>query len=1198
MTQSRTDNALEKERRRTARVQSQAADPESSAWVAANAGTGKTHVLTERVLRILLKGTRPARILCLTYTKAAAAEMSTRVFTRLSGWVTAEPAAVENSLSALLGRKPDATETARARTLFATAIETPGGLKVQTIHAFCEQLLQRFPLEAQVPPGFEVLDEEAAGSLRREAIDAVLITATRDRKGELGRALTTAVAYAAEEGFDDKLRQALMRRDWIEAAQRLDESADDAFAAAGAMLESVCGVRAGATREAIEADVAHLLSQSDLARLRQALAEGSTNDLKMAEAVAAVIAAQTTSERVRAYGGLLMTAAGEPKAERTLATKGVQAAHADVLPTLLAAQDRFVRLDAELKSLDLVTATLALLRLADAVLAHYVAAKARRAGLDFEDLIARTAGLLRTAEATEWVLYKLDGGLDHILVDESQDTSPTQWGIIEALASEFYAGTGQREERRSVFAVGDEKQSIYSFQGAAPEKFAEMGRLFAEMSERAGLPFAKLPLTLSFRTVSPLLEAVDQVFASSERTPGVGSAETPIRHIANRAGHAGLVEVWPTETWAHSEASEPWSPLAETSSATPVARLADRIGRTIQDLIGQTLPSQNRPIRAGDILVLVRRRRPFAPQMVATLKAMKINVAGSDRIRTTEQLAVEDLIALGDFLVLPEDDLALATVLKSPLIGFDDDDLIAIAPERRSSLWFALLDAAPSDPRWQQAADQLRYWRRRADLNPPFEFYAGLLERDGGRSKLLSRLGPEAADPIDEFLNLALAYDEREPPSLVGFLHWLRASEREIKRDMEHGRDEVRIMTVHGAKGLEAPIVFLPDTCASPAARIGSELLTLEAAPRSMHTPPPFIWPVKGTSKLETVRAARGAIAAREREEFNRLLYVAMTRPRDRLYVAGFEGRRGRAAGCWYDIITDGLKPLLTQVETPAGPVLRVESPQIAAPEQPRGDLTDDETPLPPPAWATRRAPREPHLAVPVAPSRFVPYDTDTEGDPVESDRSLTTAERVDRAPPELSPMSLVADNRFLRGTLTHALLEHLPAFPPAEWTRVAQAFVAARGSGLATRQRASIVKETLAVLQTPDLALLYGPHSRAEVPIAATIASPDGRGPALMITGQIDRLADTGSEVLIVDYKTNRPPPAEVSGVAEAYLYQLAAYRLAVQQIFPGKSVRAAILWTDGPRMMAIPGEMLDTRQSRLWDMHPALLDADTQGP
>ena len=451
-------------------------------------------------------------------------------------------------------------------------------------------------------------------------------------------------------------------------------------------------------------------------------------------------------------------------------------------------------------------------------MAHYTRAKSQRAALDFDDLIAHSASLLDQSNAAAWVLYKLDGGLDHVLVDEAQDTSPIQWRVIEQLVSEFYAGAGVREEKvqregdgaRSVFAVGDEKQSIYSFQGAEPKMFAETGRRFEARAQAAEQAFEAVPLLLSFRTVAPLLKAVDRVFNDHAQTPGLSASGEAIRHLALRTQQAGLFELWEPEVPEDVTAAPAFAPLEEQPVASPISRLAERIAVQIANWLasGERLVSEDRPIRASDILILVRKRQPFAAEMVRALKRRRIPVAGADRIVLGDHIAVQDLMALSDFLLLPEDDLALANVLKSPLFGLDDDDLMRFAPERPGLLWTALLKAAANDPTLEPAAEQLKRWRAQADFSPPFEFFANLLDRDGGRARMLGRLGPEAADAIDEFINLALNYDEQAPPSLQGFVTWLRAGRREIKRDMEHGRDEVRVMTVHGSKGLEAPIVI------------------------------------------------------------------------------------------------------------------------------------------------------------------------------------------------------------------------------------------------------------------------------------------------------------------------------------------------------------------------------------------------------
>jgi ATP-dependent helicase/nuclease subunit A len=664
----------------------------------------------------------------------------------------------------------------------------------------------------------------------------------------------------------------------------------------------------------------------------------------------------------------------------------------------------------------------------------------------------------------------------------------------------------------------------------------------------------------------------------------------PIAHIADRTGHAGLIEVWPTVKRDTPDQSEPWSPLEEESATSPVVQLAARIADTIAGWLksGERLASEGRPIRAGDILILVRKRNPFAPVMVSALKTRGIRVAGSDRLVLTDQIAVQDLMALGDVLMLPEDDLALAALLKSPLIGLDDDHLVALAPGRQGSLWRELTGRAPTDPRLEEAVRRLQRWRARADEVPPFELYAGLLDAEGGRARMLARLGTEAADALDEFLNLALAYEDVAPPSLQGFLSWLRQGRREIKRDMEQGRDEVRVMTVHGAKGLEAPIVFLPDTCSTRSGRSPGSLLKLEDAERPINVPPPFLWPVKGTSGLAPVQQAKTAVARAETEERNRLLYVALTRARDRLYVAGFENGTAPPADCWYNLIREALADSLEEVRASDGTtVWRMESAQIAKPDAARREPRAASASLPLPAWAKRPAPKEPLIALPLVPSKLAPLGREAAGDPI------TRREGRLAEPPILPPNMLAEDGRFLRGTVTHALLEHLPTLPAEQWEKSADSFLATRAKQLSSSMRKAIAAETLAVLRDPAFAPLFGPGSRAEVAIVAEIADPDGKRPALRVAGKIDRLVRKDDSILIVDYKTNRPPPTDPAGVADAYLLQLAAYRWAVARIFDHQHVRAAILWTDGPRIMEIEPERLDAHQQRLWRIDPANLDA-----
>jgi ATP-dependent helicase/nuclease subunit A len=572
------------------------------------------------------------------------------------------------------------------------------------------------------------------------------------------------------------------------------------------------------------------------------------------------------------------------------------------------------------------------------------------------------------------------------------------------------------------------------------------------------------------------------------------------------------------------------------------------------------------------------------------LKMRGIGVAGADRLKLIEQIAVQDLMALGDILLLPEDDLALASVLKSPLFSLNDEDLLALTPDRKGSLWEQLRRRAQSDERYRPATDTLQRWRMLAERVPPFEFYSTVLDVEGGRTRMLARLGPEAGDAMDEFLNLALAHDDGAPPSLQGFLASLRESQREVKRDMEQGRNEVRVMTVHGAKGLEAPIVFLPDTCSTRSARPANGLLLLEDAERPSAAPPPFLWPVKGTSKVPAVQQAKRRIADAETEERNRLLYVALTRARDRLYVTGFESAKPPPPNCWYNLVRAGLEGQAKEVTLADGQVmLRLASEQIGEPDKPKRRSGPSAAFAPLPAWAKTRAPREPVLTMPLVPSRLAPLEMEEAEEAPATPRKA----RVPSEPSVLPPVVLADEARFLRGTLTHALLEHLPGIHEKNWVAAAETFLASRAAQLSAEKRRDIASETLAILRAAAFAPLFGPGSRAEVPIAAEIAHPAQAGTVLRLTGKIDRLVHTGTSVMIVDYKTNRPPPADPSRIADAYLLQLAAYRLGVARIFPGIPVRAAILWTDGPSIMEVDAAVLDNYQQRLWQLDPANLDA-----
>ena len=842
-----------------------------------------------------------------------------------------------------------------------------------------------------------------------------------------------------------------------------------------------------------------------------------------------------------------------------LVTNALRDAHPWLEPALAAEAERLIRVGDRLKSAQVAQATAALLRLGHALLGAYQGRKQARALMDYDDLILAARSLLDQPGLASWVLFKLDGGIDHVLIDEAQDTNPDQWAVVAALTAEFFAGRGAHETVRTVFAVGDIKQSIYSFQRADPRAFDDMRRRFARHVPEAGQVWREIPLNLSFRSTRAVLDAVDAVFAGEgPGRDGVAPAGEDIRHLAFRQGQGGVVEVWPAVAPRPADELPAWKPPVERLRGdSPSARLARLLAGRIAAMIGaERLDSQNRPVRAGDILVLLRRRGGFVETLVRELKERAVPVAGADRMVLTEQMAVMDLMALGNALLLPEDDLTLAAVLKGPLVGLSEEELFRLAWNRGPlSLWDSLRKQAGSDPAFGRAEATLSALLALTDRLSPQALFAHVLGPLGGKRALLARLGQEAEDPIDEFVTLTMAFERAHPPSLQGFLHWLESGGTEIKRDLEQGgRDAVRIMTVHGSKGLQAPIVFLPDTLQMPTR--GPRLLWSGGAEDEM-----LLWPPRAELADAVCDDARERQKRAREQEYRRLLYVAMTRAEDRLYVCGWESQRTAPAGCWYGLIRDAVAPLAETVEDPflaaagetgTAQVLRLscrqDNPVEAATQPPPPPRLEE---LPP--WAIREAPPEPSPPRPLAPSR-------PEGE----------------EPPPRSPLSGDGVARFRRGRLIHRLLQILPDLERERRARAALRFLTGSG-GLERAQALVLTNEVADLLDHADFAPLFAPGSRAEVPIVGLI------GDSRALSGQVDRLAVTDTEVLVVDFKTNRRPPAAAEPLPDLYVRQMAAYRLALACIYPRHRIRCALLWTDGPALREIETALLDDALSAM---------------
>ncbi len=1111
--------------------QIEAAMPGNSTWLSANAGSGKTRVLTDRVARLLLDGTDPQHVLCLTYTKAAASEMQNRLFARLGDWAMASNDKLAAELEGLGVDGPLGPELlAEGRRLFARAIETPGGLKIQTIHSFCAGLLRRFPLEAGVSPQFAEIEDRAAELLRAEIVD------------QLARRDPDAVDALAEHYRSDDLAKLVGAIAGRKAAFRagLDE----------ARLAAALGARMGATEETLLTEALPADLDALLADLATACRTGGKTDNSAAEKLARL----TGTRRIEgalfdSLTQIFLTGAGarSPFSAKlgSFPTKAVQAAHPDLMARIEPLMESVEALRQPILAQRALEKTRALYRFGTPFIRAYEAAKAARGLLDFDDLIDRTAALLEDPVVSQWVLWRLDGGIDHILVDEAQDTNPAQWQVIRSLAREFGAGEGARpDRRRTIFVVGDKKQSIYSFQGADPEEFDRMQAHFAQELGQVGDALNPLTLEHSFRSSAAILTLVDRTFVGSLRD----GLEQEVFHRAFKSDLPGRVDLWPAiPKQPEDEDDRRWfEPVDRVGKRHHNVLLAEAIAERIQSLIQhETLPEEidrsgkfrRRPITEGDILILVRSRSPLFAEIIRACKARGLKVAGADRLKLGGELAVKDLAALLQFLALPEDDLSLAGALRSPLFGWSEQEIYTLAQGRGDVfLWQALRAAQAVHPDDFAMLEDLL---DQSDFLRPYDLIERILTRHDGRRRLLARLGAEAEDGIDALLAQALAYERSAVPSLTGFLSWMETDDVEVKRQLDAAGDRLRVMTVHGAKGLEAPIVILPDT-GKRRREVKDPIWSLDDQ---------ALWPPQAAAMPDSVLAEKERRLAAQDREGRRQLYVALTRAESWLMICGAGKMGDEPEESWYRMVEAGLVRCGAEAAgMPTGEGLRLSHldwDALPFEADTSGQTDRVEPPRLDPVSAQERQ------GAPLSPSNLGGAKA-LPGDPGEGD----------------------VDAAMARGTQIHLLLEHLPGIPMEDRPQTARRILEGVPD---VADPEELIDLTLRLLGTPRLAPVFAAETLAEVEITAGI---DEGGPR--IHGSIDRLIVESDRVLAVDFKSNRLVPDRPEEIPEGLLRQLGAYRAALVQLYPDRSVEVAILWTETAELMVVPGPLVTAALAR----------------
>lgn len=1117
-----------------------ASDPKISSFVAASAGSGKTKLLTDRLLRLMLTGSAPDKILCLTYTKAAAAEMRIRLNRRLGQWVTLSHDVLSEKLREL-DINPEPKALMRARQLFADVLDLPGGMKIETIHAFCQSLLRRFPLEAQLSPYFSVADDNAAAQRLRESREMVLANA------EMRHSIRTLAAEIDEQRFVATNKQFVQK---IEPDFLLQKPGVVAI-----YLRHLLDIAEDDEEETIQKTMTMLPDEISLRNyLCEVAAQGTPTGQNWAHVGLDWLALGYAERlaRIACWKSILFTKTGEVLALRSHFGKNLKDKSDLIRSVVFKEAERISGIEAKLAAFQLVKINLALLEILTPIAVFDRNKKNLTAELSYSDLIDQTSKLLIDPGAA-WVLYKLDGGIEHLLLDEVQDTAPEQWKIASAIASEFFAGVGASEELRSIFAVGDSKQSIFSFQGADLKSFGDYQKKFKNLAIEAKREWLDGVLSVSFRSTAPVLELTDAVFAEGFARQGVLNPQESMHHGVSRLGQAGSAMFWPLTQTIDPEDAPDWDIADDYQPLTSsISLLARNITDYIVHRLTQILPAKNRNARPGDFLVLVRSRGPIVAALTSELKARGIEVAGLDRMILPNQPVVSDILALCDALLLPEDDLAFAQFLVSPLGGLSDESLMELAINRKGTLLEALYARAEMREDWSIAKLFYESLRKKVDFDTPFALLSEALGRFGGRAKLLMRFGAEAAEPLDELLSEALNYVLKNPASLQGFVQYVRLSGQEIKRESEAGGDEIRIMTVHGAKGLQAPIVILPDTVTLPMPDAG--LLWMDH-PNSTTKIPVFC--PRTDLCVPSLQQQQEQSRLAQIEEYNRLLYVALTRAEDEILICGAKGKRKIPENCWYEAVRSGFLRLGAIAQKDDSLVY-----QCAQTAEPDGDSK----------VILKKSEKTPNWAG-CAPAwqAIPPVKDETSPERITPSRGVEEKSRTSMAISPLEGRQASANIRaaaMARGSAIHALLQHLPGLPEAAREHAALAYL--RAYPVLALECEQICDSVLKILHDPALSCLFGPGSGAEVPLAAIV---EGRE----ISGEADRIFVGQEEILVADYKTDRNPPSDVSYIPEKYLFQLAAYRAVLKQIYTNKTVRCVLIWTDKALAMAVPDGLLD---------------------
>ncbi len=845
-------------------LQLKASNPLLSSWVSASAGTGKTKILTDRVLRLLLQAVPFNKILCLTFTNAAANEMQERIIANFEKWAHFSPQDLCSTLENTLGRKATKDELTIASSLFDSYLKTQDQINIYTIHSFCQKILKKFPLEAGISPHFKIIDEFKVKQIIRDI-----------KKQLFNLPELEPITRFFAENFHELTIDDIFNKIISAKTKILKKEPNLSSTYSDLVTQGINHIQKLSNHDPnIYVDTINIENPE----VKNIIAKLIGNDL------------QNTDLK-----SIFLTLSGAKK--KRIVVKKIAKPDSDLYRELENIQDKIYQLDQAKKAEYLFSYSKLLAIISEKIASEFEAYKRKNSFLDYDDLIIHTENLLTNSHAKEWVLYKLDGGVEHLLVDEAQDTSKNQWRIIEALIEEFYAGESNNYyKNRTIFVVGDEKQSIFSFQGADISTFSYMNKFLNEKLKNGRKPFETIDLNVSYRSTREILTCVNDVFHKIAKNNLEDFSAKLQEMTPHRLSHSGVVELWPLCVDEDSSDSEEFWPLVyQNNLGNGKIILAEKIANYVKEQInsGRILPSTNAKISAEDFMILFRTRDDFTDEVIKALKKAEIDITGLDRIPLAEDLGVADLLAIANFVLNPENDLNLAALLKSPILRLPEQELYILAilaKKNRISLWKYL----NLEKQYSLIKTKLQEFLSLYEILPLVDFFLYITDVLNYRDVIT-----ENDEVIDEFLKLSKNYFLEYNSSLQNFIYWFQTHPITVKRDTDT-KNKLRIMTAHASKGLQSPIVILCDTTKLPNSIerfIWDENDQLLSAKSSSYIPEFY-----ETLKIKEQQKAY--------QEYLRLLYVGMTRAEDHLIICGYQGKNKIPENCWYKLINHSMQEI------------------------------------------------------------------------------------------------------------------------------------------------------------------------------------------------------------------------------------------------------------------------------------------------